>query len=79
MDPKSERPFRLFVNPLALWTDLAFKTGQAMWAAAARSGNAAAKVAVIPTADAPAPKAARSKAPRVKPRRKKKAKRRAKR
>ena len=57
MDPKSENPLRLFVNPFAIWTDLAFKTGQAMWAsayvAAVRSTRAS-KVAVIPTADAPA-------------------------
>ncbi len=60
MDPKSGKSIPLFVNPFMLWTDLAFKTGQAMLesahAAAARS-NTAAKVAVIPTADAPAPRA----------------------
>jgi hypothetical protein len=58
MDPKSEKPLRLFVNPFAIWTDLAFKTGQVMWAtahAAALRANAP-KVAVIPTADAPVPK-----------------------
>ena len=56
MDSESERPWRLFFNPFTLWTDLAFKTGQAMWksahAAAVRS-NTAPNVAVIPTADAP--------------------------
>ena len=55
MNPKSEKPF-LFVNPFAVWTDLAFKTGQALWAsahAAAVRANTTANVAVIPTADAP--------------------------
>lgn len=60
MDPKSQKPLRLLVNPLTIWTDLALKTGQAIWtsahAAAVRS-NTAAKVAVIPPADAPAPNA----------------------
>ena len=58
MDPKTEKPLRLFINPFALWTDLAFKTGQAMWAsahAAALRSNAATRVAVIPGADAPGP------------------------
>jgi hypothetical protein len=72
---------RLFVNPLTLWTELAFKTGEAMLAsahAAALRANAP-KVGVIPTADAPplkteapkaeaprqAPKAARFKASRA--------------
>lgn len=58
MDP--EKPLRLFVNPFAIWTDLALKTAEAMWAsahvAAARAN--APKVAVIPTADAPAPRPA---------------------
>lgn len=56
MNPKSEKPLRLFVNPLADWTKLAFKTGEAMLAsvhAAAARANAL-RVAVIPTADAPA-------------------------
>jgi hypothetical protein len=59
MDPKSEKSLRLFVNPFAIWTDLAFKTGEVMLAsahAAAVRANAP-RVAVIPTADAPAPKA----------------------
>jgi hypothetical protein len=95
MDPESEKPLRLFVNPFAIWTDLALKTAQAMWAsahvAAARAN--APKVAVIPTADAPAPrqprkakaairhasKAAHFKATGAKLRRKASAKRRAKR
>jgi hypothetical protein len=59
MDPESEKPLRLFVNPFALWTQLALKTGEAMWAsahaAAVRTNSP--RVAVIPTADAPAPKA----------------------
>jgi hypothetical protein len=58
MDPKSEKPLRLFVNPFTIWTDLVLKTGEAMWATAhvaAVRANAP-KVAVIPTADAPAPK-----------------------
>lgn len=58
MDPKSEKPLRLFVNPFTVWAEVALMTGQAMWAsayaAAARSNTA--KVAVIPTADAPAPR-----------------------
>jgi hypothetical protein len=88
MQRKSEKPLRLFVNPLALWTNLAFKTGEAMLAsahAAATRANAL-RVAVIPTADAPpakpvrqASKEARSKATRAKVRSKAKAKRRAKR
>jgi hypothetical protein len=59
MDSKSDKPLRLFVNPFAIWTQLAFKTGEAMWAsahAAALRANAR-RVAVIPTADAPPPKA----------------------
>jgi hypothetical protein len=59
MDPESEKPLRLFVNPFAIWSDFAFKTAEAMWAsahAAAVRANAP-KVAVIPTGDAPAPKA----------------------
>jgi hypothetical protein len=56
MDPQSEKPLRLFINPFAIWTQLAFKTAEAMWAsahAAALRANAP-RVAVIPTADAPA-------------------------
>ena len=69
MDSKSEKPLRLFVNPFTIWTDLAFKTGQAMWAsvhAATLRSNTAAKVGVIPTADAPAPNAQASKVVRFK-------------
>lgn len=57
MDSKSDQPLRLFVNPFAIWTELAFKTGEAMWASAhavAMRANAP-RVAVIPTADAPPP------------------------
>jgi hypothetical protein len=64
MDPKSDKPLRLFVNPFTIWSDLALKTGEAMLAtvhAAALRANGA-RVAVIPTADAPPPKMA---APRV--------------
>jgi hypothetical protein len=60
MDPKSEKSLRLFMNPFTIWSDLAFKTGRAMWAsahAAAVQANTAANVAVIPTPDAPAPNA----------------------
>jgi hypothetical protein len=95
MDTKSEKALRLFVNPLTLWTDLVFKTGEAMLAsahAAALRANAP-KVGVIPTADAPplkteapkaaaprqASKAARFKASRARVRSKPKAKRRSKR
>jgi len=87
MDRKSEKPLRVFVNPFSIWNDLAFKTGQAIWAsvhAAAVRSSTAPKVAVIPTADAPAPKvqeaaakAVRPKAPRAKRRSKANAKRRA--
>ena len=62
MDPKSEKSLRLFINPFTIWSDLALRTGQAMWAsahAAAVRANTAANVAVIPTRDAPAPKAAK--------------------
>ncbi len=58
MEPESEKPLRLLVNPFTLWTNLAFKTGEALWAsahAAVVRANAP-KVAVIPTADAPTPK-----------------------
>src|SRR3712207_6240547 len=58
MDPESDKPLRLFVNPFTIWTNLAFKTGEALWAtahAAAMRANAP-KVAVVPTADAPAAK-----------------------
>jgi hypothetical protein len=57
MDPKSQKPLRLLVNPLTIWTDLTLQTVQAIWAsahaAAVRSNTA--KVAVIPPAGAPAP------------------------
>lgn len=46
---------RLFVNPLAVWSNLAIKTGEAMLASAhaAAARTNALRVAVIPTADAP--------------------------
>ena len=75
MDSKSDKPLRLFVNPFAIWTQLALKTGEAMWASAhavAMRANTR-KVAVVPTADAPpsatvrqASKAASFKAKRAK-------------
>ena len=61
MNSKPEKPLRLFVNPFAIWTGLAFRTGEAMLAsvhAAAARANAP-RAAVIPAADAP--KAARAK------------------
>ena len=52
---------RLFVNPLAIWTGLAFKTGEAMLtsvhAASARAN--APRVAVIAANDAPPAKQVR--------------------
>ena len=64
MDPESEKRLRLFVNPFAMWTQLAFKTGEAMLASAhvaALRANAprAPAVAVIPTVDAPPSKETR--------------------
>jgi hypothetical protein len=61
MPSKPEKPLRLFVNPLAIWTGLAFKTGEAMLAsvhaAAARANTP--RVAVIHGAEAPPAKQAR--------------------
>lgn len=57
MDSKPDNPLRLFLNPFAFWTDLALRTGQAIWgahAAGAEPDSPPKKVAVIPTADAPA-------------------------
>ena len=67
MERKSQKPLRLFVNPLALWTNLAFKTGEAMLASAhaAATRAKALRVAVIPTDDAPPPKAKAPAARRV--------------
>jgi hypothetical protein len=68
MDPESERPLRLFVNPFMMWTQLALKTGEAMWAsahAAAVRANPAAnspRVAVIPTQPAIRPAAKQAEA-----------------
>ncbi|HVL35036.1 MAG TPA: hypothetical protein VM489_05120 [Burkholderiales bacterium] len=58
MEPQSEKPLRLFVNPLAVWTELALKTGEMLvatvHAAAVRANDTnAPRVAVLPTADAP--------------------------
>lgn len=54
MDPETDK-LRLFVNPFAIWTDLALKTGAAMWATAHAAAVRASgpRIAVIPTADAP--------------------------
>lgn len=60
MDRKSQKPLRLLLNPLTIWTDLALKTGQAMWAsahAAAARSTTPTKVAVIPPVETPAPNA----------------------
>lgn len=88
MDPHSEKPLRLFVNPFTIWTQLAFKTAEAMWArahVAALRANAP-RVAAIPNADAPRKaqlrkesKAARFKAARATLRSKANAKRRSRR
>lgn len=59
MPSKPEKPLRLFVNPLTIWT--AFKTGEAMLAsvhAAAARANAP-RVAVIAANDAPPAKQVR--------------------
>lgn len=58
MNPKSEKPLRLFVNPLAIWTNFALKSGEAMLASAqaAVARPRALKVGVIHEAKA-APKA----------------------
>ena len=75
MNSKPEKPLRLFVNPIAIWTGLAFKTAEAMLAsvhAAAARANAP-RVAVIAANDAPRAK------PRSKTKTRGKAKRRAKR
>jgi hypothetical protein len=47
MNRDSEKPLRLFVNPFAAWTGLAFKTGEMLLAATqmAISGAAAGRVA----------------------------------
>ena len=60
MDSKPNDPLRLFYNPFVFWTDLALRTGQAIWGARPAGVNSnvpAKKVAVIPTPDAPAPNA----------------------
>jgi hypothetical protein len=75
MNSKPEKPLRLFVNPFAIWTGLAFKTGEAILAsvhAAAARANAP-RVAVIAANDA------RRAKPRSKTKTRGKAKRRAKR
>jgi len=69
MDPKSGKPPPPFMNPFAIWTDLALKTGEAMLASAhaLASEATARRIAVIPAADAPAkPEAQAAQAPRSK-------------
>ena len=53
MNPKSEKPLRLF-NPFSIWTDIALKSGTAMLEAAqaAVTNTKSPKVAVLPDADA---------------------------
>ena len=62
MDPKAGKPLRIF-NPLAIWTDIALKSGTAMLdaAQAAVARPKAPKVAVLPDADAPPRKSAPTK------------------
>ena len=52
MNPKSEKPLRLF-NPVSVWTDIALKSGTAMLEAAqaAVTNAKSPKVAVIPDAN----------------------------
>jgi hypothetical protein len=70
---ESEKPLRLFVNPFTMWTQLALKTGEAMWAtahAAAVRANAPAhspRVAVIPNEETRAAKPAEAKPAGAKP------------
>ena len=54
MNPKSEKPLRLF-NPFSIWTDIALKSGTAMLEAAQAAVTSAksANVAVLPEADPP--------------------------
>lgn len=66
MDPKPEKPLRLFVNPFALWTQFAFKTGEAMLAsahAAALRVNPPKVVAVLPAEGAPPAAAGKASSP----------------
>ena len=62
MDPKSGKSVRIF-NPFAIWTDIALKSGTAMLEAAqaAVTQSKAPRVAILPDADAPAPKRAPTK------------------
>lgn len=76
MDPKSGKRPRIF-NPLSIWTDIALRSGAAMLdaAQAAVARPKVPKIAVIPNADAPAPKKAKA-ASRAKASRKAKGKKR---
>ena len=62
MEPKSGKPSGFF-NPLAIWTDFALKSGEAMLdaAQAAVARPKVPKVAVLPGDDAPPRKAAPAK------------------
>jgi hypothetical protein len=55
MDPKSGKPPLVFVNPFAIWTELALKTGEAIMASM-QAATGPRTVGVVPPADAPAPK-----------------------
>jgi len=59
MDPKSGKPPRLLVNPFAMWTDLALRSGRAMLEStqAALTRAPTPKVAVLPSADSSSPDA----------------------
>jgi hypothetical protein len=61
MNPKSDKPLRLF-NPFSVWTDIALKSGTAMLEAAqaAVRGAKSPKVAVLPDVDAPPSKPRRA-------------------
>jgi len=62
MDPKPGKAFRFF-NPFAIWTDFALRSGEAMLdaAQAAVARPKVPKVAVLPSVEAPPPKAAPAK------------------
>jgi hypothetical protein len=60
MDPKSGKPRPLLVNPFAIWTEFALRSGQAMLEStqAVLIGAQTPKVAVVPSADVQTPKVA---------------------
>jgi hypothetical protein len=61
MNPKSEKPLRLF-NPFSIWTDIALKSGTAMLEAAQAAVTSAKppKVAILAEADSPSSKPRRA-------------------